>query len=78
MGIYQNDSDTFYAYDDNGNITSITRGTTSIAYEYNGANELTRENNQFTDETVTYAYDLWGGHYCEILQSMSSLSAVLL
>ena len=33
-----------YAYDDNGNITSITRGTVSVTYEYNGANELIREN----------------------------------
>ena len=49
-----------YAYDDNGNITSITRGTTSVTYEYNGANELIRENNGFTNQTVTYTYDSWG------------------
>ena len=42
---YQNGSDDAYAYayDDNGNITSITRGTTSVTYQYNGANELIRE-----------------------------------
>ncbi|MBR0343363.1 MAG: hypothetical protein IJH64_14155 [Oscillospiraceae bacterium] len=47
---YQNGSDDAYAYayDDNGNITSITRGTVSVTYEYNGANELIRENNGFT------------------------------
>ena len=49
-----------YAYDDNGNITSITRGSTSVTYQYNGANELIRENNQFTNQTVTYEYDSWG------------------
>ena len=49
-----------YAYDDNGNITSITQGTTSVTYQYNGANELIRENNQFTNQTVTYEYDDWG------------------
>ena len=49
-----------YAYDDNGNITSITRGTVSVTYEYNGANELIRENNAFTNQTVTYTYDSWG------------------
>ena len=41
-GTDQNGSDTAYAYDydDNGNITSITRGSTSVTYQYNGANEL--------------------------------------
>ena len=45
----QNGSDTAYAYayDDNGNITSITKGTTSVTYQYNGANELIREANGF-------------------------------
>ena len=33
-----------YTYDDNGNITSISKGTTSVTYQYNGANELIREN----------------------------------
>ena len=62
LSTYQNGSDTAYAYayDDNGNITSITRGSTSVTYQYNGANELIRENNQFTNQTVTYTYDTWG------------------
>ena len=44
---YQNGSDD--AYDDNGILTEITRGATSVTYEYNGANELIRENNGFTN-----------------------------
>ena len=31
-----------------------------MQYEYDGANELTRENNQFTNQTVVYTYDTWG------------------
>ena len=62
LATYKNGSDTAYsyAYDDNGNMTSITRGTTSVTYQYNGANELVRENNQFTNQTVTYTYDSCG------------------
>ena len=62
LSSYQNGSDTAYeyTYDDNGNITSITQGTTSVTYQYNGANELIRENNVFTNQTVTYTYDVWG------------------
>ena len=29
-------------------------------YIYDGANQLVRENNGFTDETVVYEYDEWG------------------
>ena len=32
----------------------------TISYQYNGTNELIRENNQFTNQTVTYEYDSWG------------------
>ena len=45
LATYRNSSDDAY---DNGNIISITQGTTSVTYQYNGANELIRENNQFT------------------------------
>ena len=47
---YQNSGDTAYdyAYDDNRNIASITRGSSAVAYQYNGANELVRENNRST------------------------------
>ncbi|MBQ7278446.1 MAG: hypothetical protein IJR17_04510 [Clostridia bacterium] len=41
-------------------MASITRGSTSVTYQYNGANELIRENNGFTGQTVTYEYDDWG------------------
>ena len=62
VATYQNGSDAAYAYDydENGNITAITQGTTSITYEYDAANRLTRENNQVTSQTVTYEYDVWG------------------
>ena len=62
VGTYKNGSDAqyVYTYDDNGNITSITQGSTSITYEYDAANRLTRENNQVTNQTVTYEYDTWG------------------
>ena len=42
LATYKNGSDAEYeyAYDDNGNITEITQGSTSVTYEYNGANEL--------------------------------------
>ncbi|MBR0342048.1 MAG: hypothetical protein IJH64_07365, partial [Oscillospiraceae bacterium] len=41
-------------------MTSITRGSTFVTYQHNGANELIRENNAFTNQTVTYTYDSWG------------------
>ena len=58
LATYQNGGDTPYSYeyDANGNITSITQGTVSVTYTYNDANELIRENNGFTNQTVTYAY----------------------
>ena len=42
-----------YAYDDNGNITSITRGSTFVTYAYIGTNELVRENNGFINTHTT-------------------------
>ena len=62
VSTYQNGSDNAYSYtyDDVGNITGITQGTTSITYEYDAANRLTRENNQVTNQTVTYEYDDFG------------------
>ena len=45
IATYRNGSDAAYTYtyDDNGNITSITQGSTGITYEYDEANRLTRE-----------------------------------
>lgn len=49
-----------YQYDVNGNITSIADNGKSISYEYDELNQLTRENNQVLNKTITYAYDLGG------------------
>lgn len=53
-------ADYAYAYDNNGNITSVTDGTTQITYQYDGLNRLTRENNQQLNKTITYTYDNGG------------------
>ena len=62
VGTYRNGSDAAYsyAYDDNGNITSVTQGGTSITYEYDAANRLIRENNPISNKTTTCEYDTWG------------------
>jgi len=49
-----------YTYDQNGNISTITNGTSVIKYEYNELNEVIRENNQIENKTIKYAYDLGG------------------
>ena len=46
-----------YAYDDNGNVTSITKGSASASYTYDALNQLTRVNDGFTNKTTTYTYD---------------------
>ena len=46
-----------YAYDDNGNVTSITKGSASASYTYDSLNQLTRVNDGFTNKTTTYTYD---------------------
>ncbi len=45
IATYRNGSDAAYTYtyDDNGNITSITQGSTSISYTYDAVNRLRRE-----------------------------------
>ena len=62
LATYQNGSETAYsyAYDNNGNITSITRGSVSAAYVYDEMNQLVRVNDGFANLTTTYAYDLGG------------------
>jgi YD repeat-containing protein len=58
VATYQNGSDDAfsYDYDANGNITSISQGSVNVTYEYNSANELIRENNGFTNQTVYCNY----------------------
>ena len=46
-----------YTYDKNGNILSISDGTYTTSYEYDSANQLTRENNQQLGFTHTWTYD---------------------
>lgn len=63
-----NDDSYNYSYDVNGNITSITKGNQSFTYEYDAANQLTRENlfygsGNANNATYTYSYDNWGNIY---------------
>lgn len=67
VGTYKNGNDDVYtyAYDANGNITSITKGNMSFTYVYDAANQLIRENLYYgsgnsSNKTVTYEYDEWG------------------
>lgn len=62
LASYRNGSDTAYtyAYDNNGNITSITKGSTSATYTYDSFNQLTRVNDGFANKTTTYSYDHGG------------------
>ena len=46
-----------YTYDKNGNILSVSDGTYTTSYEYDSANQLTRENNQQLNFTHTWTYD---------------------
>ena len=56
---YKNGSEAAYtyAYDDNGNVTSITKGSASASCTYDALNQLTRVNDGFTNKTTTYTYD---------------------
>ena len=64
---YQNGSDAAYSYsyDENGNITAITKGSLSFTYSYDAANQLIRENLYYgsgnsNNATYGYTYDEWG------------------
>ena len=46
-----------YDYDANGNIISVSDGTYTTTYEYDDANQLTRENNQAAGKTWVWTYD---------------------
>lgn len=50
-----------YAYDQNGNITTISEnGAQKAAYQYNELNELKREDNAYLNKSIVYAYDAGG------------------
>ncbi|MBR2327549.1 MAG: DNRLRE domain-containing protein [Clostridia bacterium] len=49
-----------YTYDYNGNITSISDGTSTVSYVYDSLGQLIRENNGFISKTITYTYDAGG------------------
>jgi RHS repeat-associated protein len=51
---------TTYAYDSNGNISTITKNGQTIAYFYDELNQLIRENNQVQNQTITYTYNIGG------------------
>ena len=46
-----------FTYDDSGNITAINAGTSSIRYEYDSRDQLTREDNSVLGKTYVYTYD---------------------
>jgi RHS repeat-associated protein len=50
-----------YTYDDNGNITTITQDQQLIAsYTYDGLNQLVREDNAQSGDSMVYVYDAGG------------------
>lgn len=50
-----------YTYDDNDNIKTISEnGVQKVSYTYDSSNELTREDNVWQNETITYTYDTNG------------------
>ena len=59
---YQNGSESAYQYeyDDNGNIVKITYDGKQVEYEYDALQQLTREDNQFLNKSITYTYDEGG------------------
>ncbi len=50
-----------YAYDDNGNITEITKGgVVQQSYVYDDKSQLVRENNRDINKTIVYEYYGYG------------------
>ena len=49
-----------YNYTSNGNISTITDGELNSSVVYDEADQLIRENNGYTQKTVTYEYDAGG------------------
>ena len=64
--ITQNGVTLTYAYDDNGNITSVSDGTKTVSYEYDAIGQLIRVNDPYDTRggangtTWVYTYDLGG------------------
>ena len=55
---YQDGKILEYAYDNAGNIVSVSEnGTLKLEYEYDSLGQLTRENSAYADKTYTYEYD---------------------
>ena len=53
-------SDTAYAYDNRGNISSVTEGGIVTSYSYDKLNRLKSERSSLTDILTTYDYDING------------------
>ncbi|QLY78026.1 carbohydrate binding domain-containing protein [Clostridium intestinale] len=58
--ISNNGSEIKYTYDKNGNIETIVQSGKKIKYYYNEINELIREDNQISNNTIQYTYDKGG------------------
>lgn len=55
---YQNGAAYEYQYDEQGNVTEVTKnGSLEASYCYNEKNQLIRENNVLENKTVVYEYD---------------------
>ena len=77
---YSNDRPYIYAYDANGNITSIStenNGTQTllVSYEYDALNQLVRENHAERNKTVVYTYDN-GGNITSVKEYAYTTGAV--
>jgi len=49
-----------YTYDKNGNIRTVSDGTNTTTYSYDGANQLIREDNQAKGKSYIWIYDAAG------------------
>ena len=77
---YSNDRPYIYAYDANGNITSIStenNGTQTllVSYEYDALNQLVRENHAERNKTIVYTYDN-GGNITSVKEYAYTTGAV--
>ena len=65
---HQDGTEYTYQYDKNGNITHVYKNSILIrSYEYDSFNQLIRENNKDSNQTVVYSYNTGGNIVsCEI------------